>query len=103
MFSAPRSATTISSDCFFFFNDPATTEIYTLSLHDALPISLRVRPFTRALLPPRGLLLRLRLARLVGTGSGRPFLLLLRGHRCLLTLAKSATTGIVDAAHRRFE
>src|SRR5438874_5110888 len=24
----------------FFFNDPATTEIYTLSLHDALPISL---------------------------------------------------------------
>src|SRR5258705_11486809 len=25
---------------FFFFNDTATTEIYTLSLHDALPISL---------------------------------------------------------------
>src|SRR5687768_17882734 len=25
---------------FFFFNDPATTEIYTLSLHDALPISI---------------------------------------------------------------
>src|SRR5436305_9320310 len=24
---------------FFFFNDPATTKIYTLSLHDALPIS----------------------------------------------------------------
>src|SRR5690348_18407415 len=24
--------------CLFFFNDPATTEIYTLSLHDALPI-----------------------------------------------------------------
>src|SRR2546426_3611563 len=29
--------------CFFFFNDTATTEIYTLSLHDALPISLRAR------------------------------------------------------------
>src|SRR5688572_31724785 len=28
---------------FFFFTDPATTEIYTLSLHDALPISERVR------------------------------------------------------------
>src|SRR6266704_466871 len=28
---------------FFFFNDTATTEIYTLSLHDALPIS-RARP-----------------------------------------------------------
>src|SRR3712207_6917762 len=27
------------SDLFFFFNDTATTEIYTLSLHDALPIS----------------------------------------------------------------
>src|SRR3712207_8581853 len=31
---------------FFFFNDTATTEIYTLSLHDALPICLihRCRP-----------------------------------------------------------
>src|SRR5256885_8920364 len=29
---------------FFFFNDTATTEIYTLSLHDALPILARVRP-----------------------------------------------------------
>src|SRR6266487_5425669 len=28
---------------FFFFNDTATTEIYTLSLHDALPISRSVR------------------------------------------------------------
>src|SRR2546426_2650442 len=29
----------------FFFNDTATTEIYTLSLHDALPISLACPPF----------------------------------------------------------
>src|SRR3712207_8149156 len=29
---------------YFFFNDTATTEIYTLSLHDALPISLRLEP-----------------------------------------------------------
>src|SRR5438874_4966711 len=29
---------------FFFFNDTATTEIYTLSLHDALPISDAVGP-----------------------------------------------------------
>src|SRR2546430_11247123 len=28
----------------FFFNDTATTEIYTLSLHDALPISARPSP-----------------------------------------------------------
>src|SRR2546430_11654423 len=34
---------------FFFFNDTATTEIYTLSLHDALPICTRLqrRRFTR--------------------------------------------------------
>src|SRR2546427_10114463 len=30
----------LSSLFFFFFNDTATTEIYTLSLHDALPILL---------------------------------------------------------------
>src|SRR2546428_5235230 len=29
---------------FFFFNDTATTEIYTLSLHDALPICCSVSP-----------------------------------------------------------
>src|SRR2546430_12234321 len=28
---------------FFFFNDTATTEIYTLSLHDALPIYIQIR------------------------------------------------------------
>src|SRR3989454_12790063 len=32
---------------FFFFNDTATTEIYTLSLHDALPIYLRPVPARR--------------------------------------------------------
>src|SRR5437868_14028876 len=31
---------------FFFFNAPATTEIYTLSLHDALPISSQAAPHT---------------------------------------------------------
>src|SRR3712207_9532200 len=30
--------------CYFFFNDTATTEIYTLSLHDALPIFQIVGP-----------------------------------------------------------
>src|SRR3712207_8634180 len=29
---------TLADCCVFFFNDTATTEIYTLSLHDALPI-----------------------------------------------------------------
>src|SRR2546430_8265656 len=32
------------STAFFFFNDTATTEIYTLSLHDALPISFTPAP-----------------------------------------------------------
>src|SRR3712207_8977485 len=36
---------------FFFFNDTATTEIYTLSLHDALPIS---RPVLREVGPIEG-------------------------------------------------
>src|SRR2546426_2636625 len=38
---------------FFFFNDTATTEIYTLSLHDALPISSSSLP-SRDRLSPRG-------------------------------------------------
>src|SRR3712207_9382117 len=37
--------------CFFFFNDTATTEIYTLSLHDALPISPRAVPSRRDVWP----------------------------------------------------
>src|SRR6266850_3937445 len=41
---------------FFFFNDTATTEIYTLSLHDALPISgtggSRTWPSSSARPPP---------------------------------------------------
>src|SRR2546427_7798411 len=41
-----------AASSFFFFNDTATTEIYTLSLHDALPISgprgsTRARPRSR--------------------------------------------------------
>src|SRR5438128_9422444 len=32
---------------FFFFHDPAPTDIYTLSLHDALPISPRVASAVR--------------------------------------------------------
>src|SRR2546430_3819894 len=44
---------------FFFFNDTATTEIYTLSLHDALPISRRTTALpaaagTRGRRRPRG-------------------------------------------------
>src|SRR2546426_6681494 len=37
---------------FFFFNDTATTEIYTLSLHDALPISVGVKPIVVSMPTP---------------------------------------------------
>src|SRR5258706_5968032 len=37
---------------FFFFNDTATTEIYTLSLHDALPISTHHRSTTHSTTTP---------------------------------------------------
>src|SRR3989449_11576096 len=36
---------------FFFFNDTATTEIYTLSLHDALPISSMRSTISSRLVP----------------------------------------------------
>src|SRR2546422_8567886 len=38
---------------FFFFNDTATTEIYTLSLHDALPILSAETKYTSCLPPAR--------------------------------------------------
>src|SRR5439155_8640363 len=45
---------------FFFFTDPATPEIYTLSLHDALPISVDIPPGDRLLDELQALLLHLR-------------------------------------------
>src|SRR5206468_7068961 len=46
--SPPRVA---SSSCSFFFNDTPTTEIYTLSLHDALPISSYLARCSEPMLP----------------------------------------------------
>src|SRR5688572_33434564 len=55
---------------FFFFNDTATTEIYTLSLHDALPICERDRLRQR---PARDRRLQLHLRRRHDhSPSGRP-------------------------------
>src|SRR5436309_10872557 len=42
------------SSFFFFFNDTPTTEIYTLSLHDALPISARRVHRAGLFAPPAG-------------------------------------------------
>src|SRR2546427_10509828 len=58
---------------FFFFNDTATTEIYTLSLHDALPISLNKRIGATGL--PPIYLMKGWAAALVAAGIGRALLL----------------------------
>src|SRR2546430_9820313 len=55
---------------FFFFNDTATTEIYTLSLHDALPISAGGAAGARLRHPGTGRGRR-RQARLTGRGKLR--------------------------------
>src|SRR6266478_8091338 len=64
----------------FFFNDTATTEIYTLSLHDALPIS-RVTPSSSR--NQRGLLL--------GRGTANAF----------LRSRTRAHSSLPNATHRR--
>src|SRR3989337_2071304 len=49
---APAVIFSVSFLCFFFFfNDTATTEIYTLSLHDALPIFLMVEDVSCLVVP----------------------------------------------------
>src|SRR5688572_32962258 len=48
---------------FFFFNDTATTEIYTLSLHDALPICYDATPFNQILKQNAKREMRLRLGK----------------------------------------
>src|SRR3989442_10610616 len=49
----------------FFFNDTATTEIYTLSLHDALPISPTRWSSSRLIVPNNGV-------PKLGSAAGRP-------------------------------
>src|SRR2546429_9635522 len=46
---APRESSADEAQFFFFFNDTATTEIYTLSLHDALPISWKPSVWAKSL------------------------------------------------------
>src|ERR1022692_4990168 len=47
------SSSPVTCLSFFFFNDTATTEIYTLSLHDALPIYLSNGCSSRYMISPR--------------------------------------------------
>src|ERR1017187_2529951 len=45
VYAAYRGLHAVLQSTFFFFNDTAATEIYTLSLHDALPISQEPLPY----------------------------------------------------------
>src|SRR6266550_9171406 len=82
---------------FFFFNDTATTEIYTLSLHDALPISLGGRM-------PRG---RRRMRRAGGVDRRRRAAAAPRarrdrqGHSCEAQVRLSVHQRAVDAEEAR--
>src|SRR2546425_9751736 len=81
VFSRVRSARPSYWSAFFFFNDTATTEIYTLSLHDALPIfaqphGMVLRDRARsgpARSPARALVAGPLPARAGGDGSARGF------------------------------
>src|SRR5260370_6535916 len=53
---------------FFFFNDTATTEIYTLSLHDALPIWKGAKHSWRAFHQNNPRILRINFAKVVAKG-----------------------------------
>src|SRR3712207_2019055 len=70
----PR-ATLLPCTTFFFFNDTATTEIYTLSLHDALPISVPPRLISSSCVTPAswaGSSVRRRMNSLSHSGVTRP-------------------------------
>src|SRR5215813_14286673 len=80
--------------CFFFFNDTATTEIYTLSLHDALPM---LRPSPRRTTKPGGAPIRASFRRSEEHTSelqSRPHLV------CRLLLEKKKTTSNATAARQ---
>src|SRR2546421_8107868 len=82
---------------FFFFNDTATTEIYTLSLHDALPISVRaVVPRRRRAAEILGDLTQV-LRPLFDTHAGPV------GDRCCVTLAQARDQHEVGTGGHRQE
>src|SRR5258708_40286477 len=58
-----------SSPFFFFFNDTATTEIYTLSLHDALPIYRGCDLARRGGVPRRNFREKLHVVRIQSSGG----------------------------------
>src|SRR3989449_4975117 len=73
------------SSFFFFCNDPATPEIYTLSLHDALPISRDEREQAVVRIDPE-----------VGRREAEPFDLIVRDPRGLPAGRHGALTDLRD-------
>ena len=57
-------------ECLFFFNDTATTEIYTLSLHDALPIWVESVERVKAVKRVMVAVMKLAVATAKGGGGG---------------------------------
>src|SRR5256885_12258333 len=85
---------------FFFFNDTATTEIYTLSLHDALPIS-RVTAFGLYL---EGVRDAARFARAAerARAAGKPIALIKAGRTEAATRTVRTHTGALAGADAAF-
>src|SRR2546426_5954989 len=75
--------------CFFFFNDTATTEIYTLSLHDALPISERARLSWFLLSLGAALTQAVQFAVVKGRGQAIPPIVIVAWTQTVATLARS--------------
>src|SRR5256886_17705365 len=76
---------------FFFFNDTATTEIYTLSLHDALPISHPPEQGYRVQGPSGRIRRDTRVQRLARTDRG-----VQRAHRLLERRVRVVPVGVED-------
>src|SRR5690348_18344017 len=79
--SYPPCVRAIAFFYFFFFNDTATTEIYTLSLHDALPIC----PFGGRVVAIRGGILHIEAIRALGGDNAQHI------RYCLAVLDRKST------------
>src|SRR5256885_15372334 len=69
---------------FFFFNDTATTEIYTLSLHDALPILISLPTMWKGIVGYRWCIARMTRARTVPSPTPASNTLTAGGRGCIL-------------------
>src|SRR5437764_15163613 len=76
-------ATVLLLSLIFFFNDTATTEIYTLSLHDALPISASFSTCSRRPQMQREAAPNSRNRRPMDLGADRKSTRLNSSHRCI--------------------